>query len=175
MTFSTASETPSAPSPKRRGPARSTVAAVGAAALALAATLGLAACGSSNSSSAPSASASPQAGPGHHTGGEGAGMHGVAGKITTEGAGSWMITKKDGSNETVTISSTTEFGSKKQTETAAQFAVGDEIMVVGDESNGTITATRISHAHERNGGASGAPASPSGTAPTSQAAPAPTK
>ncbi|GAB2561553.1 hypothetical protein GCM10027167_80830 [Nocardia heshunensis] len=134
--------------------------------VALAATLGLAACGSSDHSSQ---GGNQQQGPGDHKG-AGGGGRGVGGKITSEGSGSWMITKQDGSTETVTISPTTEFGSKKQSETAAQFAVGDQIMVQGQESNGSIAATRIIHARERgNGTPSGTP----GATPPSSGSAAP--
>ncbi|MFE3188825.1 DUF5666 domain-containing protein [Nocardia sp. NPDC059240] len=128
--------------------------------LALTATLGLAACGSSSDHSS---GGNQEQGPGDHKG-AGGGGRGVGGKITTEGSGSWMITKQDGSTETVTISPTTEFGSKSKSETAAQFAVGDQIMVQGQESNGSIAATRIIHARERGNGTPGATPPSSGSA-----------
>ncbi|MFJ9362948.1 DUF5666 domain-containing protein [Nocardia sp. NPDC101769] len=178
MTDSIPAADSSHPVPGRRRPGRVTISVAGAA-LALAAALGLAACGSSDHNSA--GGGNQQQGPdGHHGDGQdGQGGRGVGGKITSENSGSWMITKQDGSTETVTISPSTEFGTKAKSETAAQFAVGDQIVVRGQESNGTIAATRISHAREHanmngtppNSPGATPPASPGGTPP---AAPSPT-
>ncbi|MVU79063.1 hypothetical protein GPX89_17640 [Nocardia sp. ET3-3] len=152
----------------RRRPGRVTLAIAGSA-VAVAATLGLAACGSPSDHAAKGGS--QEQGPGGH----GGGGRGIGGKITTEGSGSWMITKQDGSTETVTISPTTEFGTKSKSETAAQFAVGDQVMVQGHESNGTIAATRIIHARAR-GNPDGTPSSSgNGAPPTSSSATPPTK
>ncbi|MGW4244811.1 DUF5666 domain-containing protein [Nocardia sp. NPDC004722] len=139
---------------RRHGKLVRTVAGV---ALALTATLGLAACGSSDHSSQ---AGNHEQGPGDRKGGG----RGVGGKIASEGSGSWVITKQDGSSETVAISATTEFGSKAKSETAAQFVVGDQVMVQGQESNGTIAATRIIHARERGNGTPGATPPSSGSA-----------
>ncbi|MEC3913401.1 DUF5666 domain-containing protein [Nocardia sp. CDC160] len=155
MTDSIPAADGSQPPRGRRRPGRLTLALVGSA-LGIAATLGLVACGSS---SEHTAKGGQEQGPGGHRDG----ARGVGGTITTEGSGSWMITKRDGSTETVTISPTTEFGTKAKSETAAQFAVGDQIMVQGQESNGTITATRILHARDHGTPPGSATATPPAT------------
>ncbi|MFE3222423.1 hypothetical protein [Nocardia sp. NPDC059228] len=158
--------------PGRRRHGRVTLSVAGAA-LALAATLGLAACGSSDHNSAGDGNQQQEPGGRHGDGQGGQGGRGVGGKITSEGSGSWVITKQDGSTETVNISSTTEFGTRAKSETAAQFAVGDQIMVQGQESDGAIAATRIAHAREQanmngtppNSPGATPPAAPGGTPP----------
>ena len=118
---------------------------------AIAAVAGLAACGSnstpaaSNSAATGSASSSaaPQAGQswsGHHG-------NGVFGTIASENGNTWTITKRDGTTDTVTITSTTTFGSTKHPVTQSQLVVGDAVMVHGQVSGDTITATRISQGH----------------------------
>ncbi|MEC3955129.1 DUF5666 domain-containing protein [Nocardia sp. CDC153] len=168
MTDSIPAADGSQPSRGRRRPGRLTLALVGSA-LGIAATLGLVACGSS---SEHAAKGDQEQGPGGH---RADGARGVGGTITTEGSGSWMITKRDGRTETVTISPTTEFGTKAKSETAAQFAVGDQIMVQGQESNGTITATRILHARDHTKPDATQPNSANGTPPASPSATPPTK
>ncbi|MFE3756841.1 DUF5666 domain-containing protein [Nocardia tengchongensis] len=173
MTDSLSAATPSHPAPGRRRPGRR-ARVVAAAALALAATLGLAACGSSDHNASGGDQHQGQGGR-HGDGQGGPGGRGVGGKITTEGAGSWQITKQDGSTETVAISATTEFGSKAKSETAAQFAVGDQIMVQGQETDGTIAATRIMHARDHTAPNGTPPSSPAGTPPASPSSTPPTK
>ncbi|MFI1915525.1 DUF5666 domain-containing protein [Nocardia sp. NPDC020380] len=169
MTNSTPAEQEPAPRHSRR---RRINLALGAVTLAVAGVVGLAACSSnSGTSSAPASSQSqsqtPQPGsPGGHRGPRG----GAFGTIKTEGSGSWLITKQDGSSETVTINAQTQFGTKEKQETAAQFAVGDKIRVEGQEANGTITATRIEHARERMNPSGNPSANPSG-APAPSATP----
>jgi hypothetical protein len=124
------------------------------AGIAIVAAAGLTACGSSgHSSSAPAASASTTASSAANAPSGMARGHGVFGKIATENPGTWTITKRDGSTETVTITPTTVFGSKQQPETQSQFAVGDPVMIRGQVSGDTITATRISQPHARSNGA----------------------
>ncbi|MFE3796684.1 DUF5666 domain-containing protein [Nocardia tengchongensis] len=135
---------------------------------------GLAACGSSDHNASGGDQHQGQGGR-HGDGQGGPGGRGVGGKITTEGAGSWQITKQDGSTETVAISATTEFGSKAKSETAAQFAVGDQIMVQGQETDGTIAATRILHARDHGTPNGTPPSSPAGTPPASPSSTPPTK
>ncbi|WP_433564528.1 DUF5666 domain-containing protein [Nocardia sp. CA-151230] len=166
MTDSIPAADSSHPLPGRRRPGRVALAVAGAA-LALAATLSLAACGSSDHNSA--GGGNQQQGPGGHHG-DGQSGRGVGGKITSEDSGSWVITKQDGSTENVTISSTTEFGTRAKSETAAQFAVGDQIMVQGQESNGTIAATRIAHAREHADMNGTPPNSPGATPPATPGA-----
>ncbi|MFI5780907.1 DUF5666 domain-containing protein [Nocardia sp. NPDC051570] len=112
----------------------------------------LTACGSSgNSSSAPTSSAGPtssapaSAAPGSHRG------HAVFGTIAAENGNTWTITTREGGTETVTITSSTTFGSKNQPETQSQFAVGNQVMIDGQASGTSITATRISQPRNHSG------------------------
>ncbi|MFJ4658598.1 DUF5666 domain-containing protein [Nocardia sp. NPDC088792] len=170
MTNSTPAEQEPAPRHSRR---RRINLALGAVTLAVAGVVGLAACSSNGgtSSSTPTSSQAqsqtPQPGsPGGHGGPRG----GAFGTIKTEGSGSWLIIKQDGSSETVTINAQTQFGTKEKQETATQFAVGDKVRVEGQEANGTITATRIEHARERMNPSGSPSANPSG-APAPSATP----
>jgi len=111
----------------------------------IAVTAGLTACGSTGNPSpaaapATSASSQTQSASGAHRG------NATFGSITAENAGTWTITKRDGSTATVTITPSTTFGSKRSPATQSQFTVGDSVMIRGQVSGDTITATRISQA-----------------------------
>jgi riboflavin synthase alpha subunit len=74
--------------------------------------------------------------------------HGVRGKVTAENGSSWTVTTAKGKAVTVAITPQTQFGTKKQPATAAQFPVGAEVRVVGDgaqkgKDGGSLTAARI--------------------------------
>ncbi|KAA0024766.1 hypothetical protein [Antrihabitans cavernicola] len=71
------------------------------------------------------------------------GKHGVVGTIASENGDTWTITTRNGATDTVTITPTTEFGTKKTPQQQSQFAVGDAVVVRGTTSNGTTTATAI--------------------------------
>lgn len=103
----------------------------------------------------------PGGGPGG-AGGPG-GMAGTRGVVQSVGDGTLTITSREGSTVTVTTSSSTEI-TIAETGTVADLQVGDQIMVMGTESDGTITATKI-----REGGRPGGPppGSSSGSRPPS--------
>jgi hypothetical protein len=64
--------------------------------------------------------------------------------IQSMDADSWTILTKRGQTVTVTIDSTTQFGTKKATATAGSFAVGDNVIIVAMRgADGTPTATRV--------------------------------
>jgi hypothetical protein len=164
MNNSTSPQRSNAPSPRRR------VAVVaGIAGLAVAGVVGLTACGSSNNSSSTPAAASstanqPPSGKHHHG-------NGVFGTIASINGNTWTVTKRDGSTETVTITSSTQFGGKNHPEQQSQFAVGDHVAVRGQVSGNTVTATRIMKGpnHAPDGATpppSGAPEAPPSPAPT---------
>lgn len=137
--------------------------AIGAAGLAVVATLGLAACSSTggSGSSTPSSAASGTTGkqPG------GARHEGAAGTIASMTPGSWTLTKRDGGTETVTITPSTQFGSKQHPATQSQFTVGEAVRVEGQVDGTTVTATRIEQAQNR----SQPGTTPGGGAPASSA------
>ncbi len=153
MTNSTLSGAPSKSSRRR-----TITLTIGATGLAVAVVAGVSACGSSTTSSAPasstSAAASSSTAKPHHRG------DAVFGKIATETANSWTLTKKDGSTVTVTITPQTVFGSKKNPEQASAFTVGEMVAVRGQVSGTTVTATDISQPRQHPGMTppSGAPA-----------------
>ncbi|MET9487722.1 DUF5666 domain-containing protein [Nocardia sp. NPDC006630] len=145
MTHSTPSGSPAEPVNQPRNGRRKTL-IVGGAGLAIIGAVTLTACGSSGSNSAapaPSSSTSSTKTPGGHRG------DGIAGAIATENASTWTVTKRDGGTETVTITPTTVFGNKMKPETQQQFAVGDQVMIEGQVSGDTITATHIAAARTR--------------------------
>ena len=85
------------------------------------------------------------------TGGSaGTGQAATAGRIafratiqSMDGA-SWTILAKNGKTVTVTIDSTTQFGTKKMTATAGDFAVGDNVIIVATRGAQDVPiATRI--------------------------------
>lgn len=57
---------------------------------------------------------------------------------------SWTILTKKGKTVTVTVDSSTQFGTKKLAETATSFAVGDSVIIVAARgADGNPTATRV--------------------------------
>jgi hypothetical protein len=135
------------PSVRRTGATAATVIALGAAALMLSG------CSSSSNtpSGTPSAAAPAAPGAGHH-------RHGVRGTVSAENPTSWTITTAKNKTVTVTITPTTQFGTKKAPATAATFPVGSQIMVMGQRSGDTVTATRIRAAGQHHAGGAAAPA-----------------
>ncbi|MCU1641794.1 MAG: hypothetical protein JWN03_2069 [Nocardia sp.] len=145
MTNSTPSGSPAEPAQQPRKGRRKAV-LIGAVGLSIIGAVTLTACGSSGSnSSAPAPASSTTSGkpPGMRHG------EGISGAIATENAGTWTVTKREGGTETVTITPTTVFGNKLKPETQQQFAVGDQVMIEGQISGDTITATHISQARTR--------------------------
>ncbi|MFE4470225.1 DUF5666 domain-containing protein [Leifsonia sp. NPDC056824] len=67
----------------------------------------------------------------------------VRGTVTKISGSSWTITTQRGATLTVETSSSTVYGAPGQTRKASDFAVGDEVIVVGTRSGSTVTALRI--------------------------------
>jgi len=155
MTHSTPSGSSSQPSRRR------TITLVtGTTGVALAIVVGVSACGSSGSSSSTpasstSAAASSSAKPGMHHGGKA-----VFGTIASENAGTWTLTEKDGTTETVTITPQTVFGTKKTPAQQSQFALGEMVAVRGQQSGTTITAKEINQVKPRPSATPSTPAAP---------------
>jgi len=68
---------------------------------------------------------------------------GARGRIVTIAAGSWTITTARGVTVSVVVTVETRFGTPAAPLTATDFAVGDDIGVVGRRAATTVTATRI--------------------------------
>jgi hypothetical protein len=58
---------------------------------------------------------------------------------------SWTILTRKGETVTVTVDSSTQFGTRKVPETASSFAVGDSVILVAtaDSTAGSAVATRV--------------------------------
>ncbi|MFE4950317.1 hypothetical protein ACFQ9V_09425 [Leifsonia sp. NPDC056665] len=67
----------------------------------------------------------------------------VRGTVTQISSASWTITTQRGATLTVETSSSTLYGAPGQTQKASDFAVGDEVIIVGTRSGSTVTALRI--------------------------------
>ena len=67
----------------------------------------------------------------------------VRGSVTQIDGSTWTITTTRGASLTVETSSSTAYGAPGQTQNASDFAVGDEVIVIGTRSGATVTAARI--------------------------------
>ncbi|WP_433862430.1 hypothetical protein [Streptomyces sp. L7] len=67
----------------------------------------------------------------------------VSGTVTQIAGSTWTITTQRGVTLTVDTSSSTAYGAPGQTQKASDFAVGDQVIVVGTRSGSTVTAIRI--------------------------------
>ena len=77
------------------------------------------------------------------------------GRITSMSAGTIVLTRQDGQTVTVKLTDQTEFRKEREKATAADFKVGDMVMVRGDENaDHTVTAKLIG---TRGGGPGGGP------------------
>ncbi len=103
----------------------------------------------------PAASGNPQQQQGQGRG-WGDGPRPIFGKITSIGAGTLVLTRQDGQTVTVKWTDATEFRKERAKATAADFKVGDVVMVRGDENaDHTVTAKIV-------GTRGGGPLSPGG-------------
>jgi len=132
--------------------------AIAAGVIAVVVVSGLTACGvgsavtasltSSNSSamSMPTSTATPApAAGGAAKGGTASGTR-LAFRATIQSMSgeTWTILTRKGQTVTVSVTSATQFGTKKSAETASSFSVGDSIIIVATRgSDGTPTATRV--------------------------------
>lgn len=71
--------------------------------------------------------------------------HGTLGTLTAMSGDTWTIQSAAGATVTVTVGSSTTFGTAKKPTTVSSFAVGDRIGVIGARSGDSITAARVVH------------------------------
>ncbi|MEY9853925.1 hypothetical protein ABH923_003603 [Leifsonia sp. EB41] len=71
--------------------------------------------------------------------------HGTVGTVTAMSGGTWTIQSAAGASVTVTVDSSTAFGTAKKPAAASSFAVGDRVGVIGARTGDSVTATRIVH------------------------------
>lgn len=69
----------------------------------------------------------------------------AVGTVTAMSGGTWTIQSAAGATVSVTVDSSTAFGTAKKPADASSFAVGDRIGVVGTRVGDSVTATRIVH------------------------------
>ncbi|MBW8872288.1 MAG: hypothetical protein JF618_09040 [Leifsonia sp.] len=67
----------------------------------------------------------------------------LRGTIASMSGDTWTIDRQSGASVTVTIDSSTAFGMPGQSASKDDFAKGDEVVVLGKRSDGSLTATRI--------------------------------
>jgi hypothetical protein len=67
----------------------------------------------------------------------------VRGTVTAISGSTWTIETQRGASLTVDTSSSTGYGAPGQTQQASDFAVGDDVIVIGARSGSTVTAVRI--------------------------------
>lgn len=73
--------------------------------------------------------------------------HEVTGVVTSVAESHWTIRTHNNKIITITITSSTAFGTAKKPATEASFVVGDRVVVSGHRDDSTVTARRILHAH----------------------------
>jgi hypothetical protein len=67
----------------------------------------------------------------------------VRGTIASVSGDTWTVDRASGSAVTVKLDASTEFGLPGQSASKADFATGDEVIVVGTRADGAVTATRV--------------------------------
>jgi hypothetical protein len=101
----------------------------------------------------PDANANAPQGQGRGWGNGQNGPRPIFGKIASINAGALVLTRQDGQTVTVKLTDATEFRKEREKATAADFKVGDLVMVRGDENaDHTVTAKMVG---TRGGGAGG--------------------
>ncbi|GLL08764.1 DUF5666 domain-containing protein [Dactylosporangium matsuzakiense] len=68
----------------------------------------------------------------------------IRGTVQTQSGDTWTVRTRAGATFTVTITSKTQFGTKKDPSSAARFPIGAMVVVTGRADDSSITATRIS-------------------------------
>lgn len=85
-----------------------------------------------------------QGGTGSQGGGGGTQRELVRGTLESTSGAEWTVKSTAGATVTVTVTSSTAYGLPNQAASKSDFAIGDEVAVVGtDRSGDIITATRI--------------------------------
>lgn len=67
----------------------------------------------------------------------------VRGTIASLSGDTWTIDRQGGSSVEVTVDSSTAFGLPGQSASKSDFAKGDEVIVVGKRSDGSVVASRV--------------------------------
>jgi hypothetical protein len=67
----------------------------------------------------------------------------VRGTITNISGSTWTVETQRGASVAVQLTSATQFGTPTRSESASDFAVGQQVVVLGARSGGTITADRV--------------------------------
>jgi hypothetical protein len=73
----------------------------------------------------------------------GTGFSVIRGTIIDISDSTWTVDTQKGVTVTVDVSSSTQFGAPGQSESASDFAVGSQVIVLGTRSDDTIAATRV--------------------------------
>lgn len=98
---------------------------------------------------AASASAARHSGivSGHATTNKAEARRETRGLLTAVGGETWSLTTDQGATLTLTLESSTVFGSRAKPATEASFVAGDRVIVIGHRDGDTVTVKRIVHAH----------------------------
>lgn len=67
----------------------------------------------------------------------------LRGTIASISGDTWSIDRQNGGSAQVTVTSSTIFGTPGQSASKSDFAKGDEVIVIGKGTDGSVTATRI--------------------------------
>jgi hypothetical protein len=67
----------------------------------------------------------------------------LRGTIASISGSTWTVQRENGGTTEVAVTSSTVFGMPNQSASKSDFATGDEVVVIGTRSDGTVTATRI--------------------------------
>ncbi|WP_426513429.1 DUF5666 domain-containing protein [Dactylosporangium sp. McL0621] len=68
----------------------------------------------------------------------------IRGTVQSESGDTWTIRTRAGATFTVTITSKTQFGTKKDPSSAAKFPIGAMVVITGRADDSSVVATRIS-------------------------------
>ena len=67
----------------------------------------------------------------------------VRGTIASISGDTWTIDRENGASVDVKVTTSTVFGTPGQSSSKSDFTTGDEVVVIGSRSDGTLTAKRI--------------------------------
>jgi hypothetical protein len=105
-----------------------------------------------NGAPMPGLPGQPGKGNGNGNGGGGGGQNGggtqqgrvlLRGTIASISGDTWTIDRPNGGSVEVTVTSSTIFGTPGQSASKSDFAQGDEVVVIGKGTDGSVTASRI--------------------------------
>ncbi|WP_431198183.1 DUF5666 domain-containing protein [Leifsonia xyli] len=96
---------------------------------------------------APGLQGGPGNGGGKGDGGKGGGLQQgqalVRGTIASISGDTWTIDRQNGASVDVKVTTSTVYGTPGQSSSKSDFAAGDEVVVIGSRTDGTLTAKRI--------------------------------